>query len=672
MAETRIKNHAAFIWAVADLLRGDYKPYEYGKVILPLTVLRRLDCVLEPTKAAVLDRAKGLKGRVENVDPVLESVAKQKFFNTSPLDFRRLLDDPAQIAGSLRAYIAGFSSGAREIIEKFDFDVQITGLAQADLLYLVVSKFADIDLHPDAVSNLEMGYLYEELIRRFSELSNETAGEHFTPREVIRLMVNLLFAEDGDALTGPGVVRTIFDPACGTGGMLSVAEDHLRSLNPGARLEVFGQELNDETYAVCKSDMMLKGQDASRITSGNSFSKDGHQGRTFDYLLANPPFGVEWKKVEDTIRTEHEFQGFGGRFGAGLPPIDDGAILFVQHMISKMKPPSEGGSRLAIVFNGSPLFNEGPPATKSKGRSGNTNSIRRWIIENDWLEAVVALPDQLFYNTGLSTYFWIVTNRKSSERRGKVQLVDAREFWVKTRKSLGEKRKEISDDQIEEITRLYGDFTDGEKVKIFPNEAFGYQRITVERPLRLRWDVTDEVIARLTETKQWMKLDTSGQDAALGQLRGLVGTTTTDKSALVKRLGAVPKTVEKQLWDCLAVHDPEAPVITNRKGEPEPDTDLRDNENVPLPPVSVDWSQDLTERLASVEYRSAVDDYVQAEVLPYAPDAWVDYDKTKVGYEIPLTKHFYTYVPPRPLAEIDAEIKALEVEIQTLLHEVTE
>jgi type I restriction enzyme M protein len=664
MAEsTTIKNHAGFIWAVADLLRGDYKQSEYGKVILPLTVLRRLDCVLEGTKRAVLDRAEQLRGRVENMEPVLCAVSGEQFFNTSPLTFRRLIDDPGQVAGNLRAYIAGFSPGAREIIDKFDFDIQITHLDRANLLYLVISRFADIDLHPSTVSNLEMGYLYEELIRRFSELSNETAGEHFTPREVIRLMVNLLFTEDDEALTGPGVVRTLFDPACGTGGMLSVAEDHLRSLNPGARLEVFGQELNDETYAVCRSDMMLKGQDASHIVCGNSFSQDGHPERTFDYLLTNPPFGVEWKKVEDDVRRDHE-KGFNGRFGAGLPRINDGSLLFLQHMISKMKPPAEGGSRLAIVFNGSPLFTGGAGSGESE--------IRRWIIENDWLEAIVALPDQLFYNTGISTYFWVVTNRKRSERRGKVQLLDARDYWVKVRKSLGEKRKEISGEQISEITRLYGDFTEGERVKIFPNEAFGYQRITVERPLRLRWEVTPDTASQLTQTKQWARLSPHEQTEVCEKLRPLEGITTTDRKTLSKAVGSLPKAIERSLWDILAVGDPEAPVVTNQKGELEPEPDLRDNENVPLPPIPVTWVADPAGRLASLEYRTAVDDYMAREVLPYVSDAWVDHTKTKLGYEIPLTRHFYRYVPPRTLSEIDAEINTLEAEIQNLLREVTE
>jgi type I restriction enzyme M protein len=662
MAEDAIKNHAAFIWSVADLLRGDYKQSEYGKVILPLTVLRRLDCVLEPTKAAVLDRAQKLKGRIENVEPVLENVAAQRFYNTSPLDFRKLLNDPGQLAGNLRAYIAAFSPGAREVIDKFDFDGQITRLAGDDLLYLVISKFADIDLHPSVVSNLEMGYLYEELIRRFSELSNETAGEHFTPREIVRLMVSLLFAEDDKALADPGAIKTLFDPACGTGGMLSVAKDYLIEHNSTARLEVFGQELNDETYAICRSDMMLKGDDPSRIVCGNSFSEDGHQGESFDYLLANPPFGVEWKKVEDTIRTEHDTLGFRGRFGAGLPRINDGSFLFLQHMISKMKPVKDGGSRLAIVFNGSPLFS---------GAAGSGESeIRRWIIERDWLEAIVALPDQLFYNTGISTYFWIVTNRKRPERKGKVQLIDAREYWVKMRKSLGEKRKEISPEQINVITRLYADFTEGEHVKIFPDEAFGYQRITVERPLRLRWEVPPEVIEQLTVTKQWKKLAAHEQADLETRLNGLVGVMATKRKDMASKLGSLPKGIDKQVWDVFSVRDSDAPIITGRKGDPQPDPELRDNENVPLPAIPVSWESDPTERLASLEYGTSVEQYVEREVLPYVADAWVDHEKTKIGYEIPLTRHFYKYVPPRPLEEIDAEIKALENEIQRLVAEV--
>jgi type I restriction enzyme M protein len=657
-----IKNHAAFIWSVADLLRGDYKQSEYGKVIMPLTVIRRLDCVLEPTKDAVLDRYKKMKGRIDNVDPVLCQVAGQQFYNTSQLTFTKLLDDPNQIAANLRAYIAGFSESARDIIEKFGFDTQIEKLAKANLLYQVVGKFAEVDLHPDTVSNLEMGYLYEELIRRFSELSNETAGEHFTPREVIKLMVNLLFIEDNDVLATKGTVRTLFDPACGTGGMLSVAEDYLRHLNPDARLEVFGQELNEETYAICRSDMMLKGQDASHIAVGNSFTEDGHAGRTFDYCLANPPFGVEWKRVEKEITKEYEEQGFRGRFGAGLPRINDGSFLFLQHMIAKMKPVDQGGSRIAIIFNGSPLFT---------GAAGSGESeIRRWIIENDWLEAVVALPDNLFYNTGISTYFWIVTNRKSNERRGKVQLIDAREYFVKMRKSLGDKRKEVSDDQVTQITRLYADFTEGDQVKIFPNEAFGYMRITVERPLRAVWR-TGAIRTRLNASLQWM-LDEEENIAAFDEAAGI--TEFPNQKAMEKfiKKGLLHLT-NKQVKELAMTYQVRGEdIATDDEGNPIPDTDLRDNENVPLPAGTPTWEPDPSTRLANTAHRNAVDIYMKAEVLPYVSDAWVDHDSTKLGYEIPLTRHFYRYVPPRPLAELNAEIKQLEADIQELLRKVAE
>ncbi|HVL80651.1 MAG TPA: class I SAM-dependent DNA methyltransferase [Actinomycetota bacterium] len=659
-----IRNHAAFIWSVADLLRGDYKQSEYGRVILPMVVLRRLDCVLEPTKAKVLETARKLTGQVENMRPLLEKAAGEQFYNTSPLTMTRLLDDPPNIADNLRSYLLAFSPAARDVLEKFDLPGQIERLDRSDLLYLVVSRFCEIDLHPQNVSNLEMGYLYEELIRRFSELSNETAGEHFTPREVIRLMVNLLFIEDDRLLTRPGVVKTLLDPACGTGGMLSVAEDHLRSLNPQARLEVFGQELNPETYAICRSDMMLKGQNAANILLGNSFSEDGFSGEHFDYLLANPPFGVEWKKVEKVVRDEHESKGFAGRFGAGLPRINDGSFLFLQHMIAKMKPVEQGGSRLAIVFNGSPLFT---------GAAGSGESeIRRWIIENDWLEAVVALPDQLFYNTGISTYFWVVTNRKRPERRGKVQLVDARELWQKMRKSLGEKRKELSAEHIAEITKLYGAFEDSDRVKILPNEAFGFLRITVERPLQLRWEVTDDTLAAVRSERRLAKLHPDVVTSVVSALAAHPGPADPEVVEEVLKGAGLTKPQQKAVWDALAVRDPDAPVITNRKGEPEPDPELRDQENVPLPAVRVGFEEDVSGRLKSVEYRTAVDDHLAQEVHPYVPDAWVDYSKTKVGYEIPLTRHFYKYVPPRPLEEIDREIKQLEAEIQDLLREVTE
>lgn len=483
MSEATIENHTAFIWSVADLLRGDYKQSEYGKVILPFTVLRRLDCVLAPTKQRVLDRAAQLEGRVDNIGPVLEKEAGESFFNTSRYDFSKLLAAPDDLTKNLRQYIASFSELARDVIDKLDLDTQISRLDRSNLLHLVVSKFAEIDLHPSAVSHREMGYLYEGLIRRSSELSNETAGEHFTPRDVTQLMVNLLLIEDEDELSKASVVKTVYDPACGTGGMLAIAEDRLRNLNPDARLNVYGQELNAPTYAICRLDMMLKGHHAQQIVLGDTLTHDGHPEGSFDYMLSNPPMGLSWKRIADQIRAEAESKGFDGRFGAGLPRVNDGSFLFLQHMVSKMKPVSDGGSRVAIVFNGSPLFT---------GAAGSGESeIRRWIIQNDLLEAVVAMPDELFYNTGVAIYLWIVTNRKNPQRRGTIQLLDARRMFVKMRKSLGAKRKQISDTQTDEIVRAYVAFAeahghdDGVGVKVFPNESFNQctgDRATGQRP----------------------------------------------------------------------------------------------------------------------------------------------------------------------------------------------
>jgi len=480
----------SFIWSVADLLRGPYRPNQYKDVMLPMTVLRRLDCVLEPTKDKVIKKYKNLKGgKVKNLEPILNKVAGQSFHNTSRFTFEKLKGDPNNIAANLTHYIKRFSSRAREIIEHFGFEEHIAKLEGADRLFLIVSKFCEIDLHPDTVSNIEMGYIFEELIRRFNEASNEEAGDHFTPREVIRLMVNLIFLPDSEILTTKGIVKTLFDPACGTGGMLSVSEDYVRELNPNARLEVFGQDYNAQAYAICGSDMMIKGQNIDHIQFGNSFTKDKFKNKKFDYMLANPPFGVEWKPEADFIKKENEEQGYGGRFGAGLPRINDGSLLFLQHMISKMKAPAEGGTRLAIVFNASPLF------TGAAG-SGESN-IRQWIIENDWLEAIVAMPDQLFYNTGIFTYLWIVTNRKEKHQKGKIQLVDGRDFFKKMRRSFGNKRHEIGDDQRDDITRLYGNYRRGKFVKIFDNEDFGYHRVTVERPLRLNFIVNDERLEKV-------------------------------------------------------------------------------------------------------------------------------------------------------------------------------
>ncbi|MBC8090916.1 MAG: SAM-dependent DNA methyltransferase, partial [Pseudonocardia sp.] len=489
---------AGFLWQVADLLRGDYKQSEFGKVILPFTVLRRLDCVLAPTRDAVLARKAEVTARgITNLKPHLPKVAGVSFYNTSRLDFRAVVADQDSVARNLRSYLGGFSDNARSIFEAYEFMTQIDRLDKAGLLYQVAGKFAAVDLSPAVVDNHQMGYVFEELIRRFSEISNETAGEHFTPREVVQLMVNLLLVPDSADLVTPGVVRRVLDPACGTGGMLTAAEEFIKGHNPHATVKVYGQELNAESYAICRSDMMIRGEDADNIKLGNSFSDDGHLYDRFDYLLANPPFGVEWKKVKEAVEAEAG-RGFAGRFGAGLPRINDGSLLFLQHMIHHMKRPEEGGSRIAIVFNGSPLFTGGAGSGESE--------IRRWILENDWLEGIVALPDQLFYNTGISTYFWILSNRKPADRRGRVVLLDGRAHWAKMRKSLGDKRKYVTEAQIAELTELYdralvaaADPADPlhRAVKVFSTRDFGYQRITVERPLRLRFEVGPDALAEL-------------------------------------------------------------------------------------------------------------------------------------------------------------------------------
>jgi type I restriction enzyme M protein len=661
-----LANHA---WSVADLLRGDYKQSDYGKVILPFTVLRRLECVLAPTREKVAEIAEQYKESDIDPDRFLRRASGHSFYNRSRLTLKKIAEDPQSAAMNLQVYVGAFSDNAQGVLERFEFAQQIKRLDSAGLLYKVIGKFTDLDLRPEVVPNHNMGYIFEELIRRFAEQSNETAGEHFTPREVIQLMVRLLVAPDGDALQLPGTVRTVLDPACGTGGMLSAMDDLITDFNEDATVEVYGQELNPESWAICRSDLMIKGQNPENIAFGNSFSDDGHARKTFDYMLANPPFGVEWKKVKDEVEHEHKALGEAGRFGAGLPRINDGSLLFLQHMISKMKPVDVnggGGSRLAIVFNGSPLFT---------GAAGSGESeIRRWILENDWLEGIVALPDQLFYNTGISTYFWILTNRKSPDHKGKVVLLDARDQWSKMPKSLGDKRKRLGDgtngtpNHIADITRLYGqalevarneDHPLHRKVKVFRNEDFGYQRITVERPLKLRFEVTEETVTALEASKQ---IQTLPQAAALADaFKSLVGTSWGTKQeawlalkdAVVQAGGTWPTGApfNKALREAVGVRDPEGEVQFV-KGQPEPDAELRDFENVPL--------------------NEDVEEYLAREVHPHVPDAWIDGTKTKIGYEIPFTRHFYVYTPPRPLAEIDAELKELEADIQELLGEVTQ
>ena len=661
---------ANFLWSVADLLRGAYKQADYGKVILPMTVLRRLDCVLEPTKAKVLAKAEAMKGgkvKEQNLGPVLNRITGVPFHNVSKLDFEKLKGDPNHIGPNLLKYIEGFSADVSDIfLVRFEFPKHVEKLARDNLLYLVFQRFAEVDLHPETVPNHTMGLIFEELIRRFAEQSNETAGEHFTPREVIRLMVDLLFVEDDDALRKAGVVRSLYDPACGTGGMLSVAEEYLRELNPQAKLEVFGQELNDESFAICKADMMIKGQNPANITPSNSFTEDGHKDERYNYLLSNPPFGVDWKQVQQVIEQEHETQGYAGRFGPGLPRISDGSTLFLLHMISKMKPVKDGGSRLAIVFNGSPLFS---------GDAGSGESeIRRWVIENDWLEAIIGLPDQLFYNTGISTYVWVVTNRKPEARRGKVQLINAVDLFQKMRKSLGNKRNELSQANIDEVVQIYGEFKEGERSKIFDNDDFGYRRIVVERPLRLNFQPSPDRIARLKDETAFQNLTRSKKKGKAGEQEMTEGRTLQDQilaalgalgaervwknrngfeealDTAFKPVGKVAATVRKAVLSALAERDETADVCRDGEGNPEPDADLRDYENVPL--------------------KEAIQAYFEREVKPHVADAWVDETKTRDGYEIPFTRHFYKFTPLRPLADIEADIRKLEAEIQGKLGEV--
>lgn len=567
-----INEKANLIWAIADKLTGPYKPHEYGEVILPLTVIRRFDCILENTKEAVVQKDKELKIAVK--DPILRKVSGYSFYNVSPFTFQKLLDDPDNIEANFRSYLNGFSENVRNIIERFKFDNHISYMAEKNLLYIVLKEFTDpkADMHPDKLSNLEMGYIFEEIIRRFSEAHNEDAGQHYTPREVIELMVNILFTEDSELLAGGAVAKTLYDPACGTGGMLTVAEDHLGRLNNNARLICFGQEINPQTYAICKSDILIKGANADYIKEGNTLSDDMFQDDKFDYILSNPPFGREWKNEKTAVEKEQK-KGFAGRFGPGIPAIGDSQMLFLLTAISKMKDTKDGGSRVAIIHNGSPLF--------SGDAGSGPSEIRKYILENDLLEAIIALPNDLFYNTGIATYIWVLSNKKAPHRKGKVQLINANDMYEKRRKSLGNKRNDIPKHYINEITKIYGDFRESAISKIFENDEFGYAKIFVERPL----------------------LDEKGKPAL-------------------------------------------------KKGVKQPDASIRDTENVPL-------TEDI-------------DSYFAREVLPFAPDAWIDKNKTKIGYEIPFTRYFYKYKAPQPSSEIMAEILQIEKELDGALKAVFE
>jgi len=686
-------NHSeivSFIWGVADLIRDTFRRGKYQDVILPLTVLRRLDCVLAPTKPEVLRVNGEYKDRLADRDGLLRKASGFAFYNTSEYDFDKLIADAPNVASNLHKYISGFSENMREVIEKFDFDNTISKLAEAGLLFKVLERFRNVDLHPNVIDNATMGTIFEELIRRFNEALNENPGEHFTPRDVVHLMADLLLAGDEHRIQGPGVVRKVYDPCCGSGGMLTITKEHIKAgirkngeqlkapINPQADIHLFGQEVNPETFAVCKSDLYMKstdGRDAENIAYGSTLSNDRHEQYRFDYMITNPPYGKDWKMDQEAVKAEHE-RGSAGRFGAGLPRISDGQLLFLQHMLSHITPVADGGSRVAIIMNGSPLFTGGAGSGESE--------IRRWILENDWLEALVALPEQMFYNTGIATYVWVLSNRKAPERRGKVQLIDATSFWVPMRKSLGDKRREIPNDKAAEILSILELFKEGEFSKIFPTTQFGYRRITVERPLQLNFQASSERIERLNDERAFQRLaeskkrnpEVKAQEEELGRrqqekilemLVGLPNTLFKDRPSFEKVLHAVAAThrikldasLRKAILNALSERDGTAAICRDSKGNPEPDTNLRDTENVPL--------------------SESVEAFFEREVKPHVPQAWIDESKRDakdgqvgiVGYEINFNRYFYTYEPPRPLEEIEVDIKKLEGEVIDMLREVT-
>ncbi|KTC93378.1 type I restriction-modification system subunit M [Legionella cincinnatiensis] len=707
-----------FIWNIANKLRGPYRPPQYRHVMLPMTVLRRMDCVLEPTKDKVIEQYEKLQAQghtEEAIHKILGRFASadraQPLYNISRYTFKKLLADPDNIARNLVTYINGFSPKAQDIFEKFKFEQEIEKLDNANRLFIIVKEFADLNLHPDAVDNLQMGYVFEELVRKFNEQANEEAGDHFTPREVIRLMAHLMYTSDEDVYT-PGIARTIYDPTCGTGGMLSISEEYIREQNPQANLILFGQEYNPESYAICCSDLLIKDEPVDNIihgdTLGDGKTSDGHPDKRFHYMLANPPFGVEWKTQQDVVEKEFKQLGFAGRFGPGIPRINDGALLFLLHMMSKMHPSPDvdgEGSKIAIVFNGSPLF------TGDTG-SGESNT-RRWIIENDYLDAIIALPDQLFYNTGIYTYVWLVSNRKRPERKGKIQLIDATKHFQKMRKSLGNKRNELSDEHINEITRLYAQFThddrsqviiDGvseERVcsKIFDNREFGYLKITVERPLKLNFQINPERMERLKTETAFINLAESKKRKDSAAIRAEIAEGEQLQQSIIAMLSMISSEViyknrdefnqvlqaaikkcelkltaplKKAIFNALSERDDTADICVDSKGHPEADSELRDTELVPLPPdiplpLPIDYDAKADNRQLLALVYSHCETYLKNEVLPHVPDAWIDHSKTKVGYEIPLNRHFYVYKPPRALEEIEADIKKIEQEILLML-----
>ncbi|WHP47890.1 class I SAM-dependent DNA methyltransferase [Mannheimia bovis] len=726
--QTKQSTISSVIWNMANMLRGTYRPPQYRRVMLPLIVLARFDAILSPYTDAMKAKADELNAQGNKApkgdlyEKALTKVADpsrtQPLYNTSGYNLQRLLADQDHIVANLTKYLQGFSAKAKDIFAKFEFENEIEKLDNSNRLYAVLSQFHkdlkanNIDLSPSSISNLQMGYIFEELVRKFNEQANEEAGDHFTPREVINLMVNLIFAEDEERLSKPHAIARIYDPTAGTGGMLSESEKYLKGYNSSINLQLYGQEYNAESYAICCADLLIKDEPISNLIYGDTLGvknnknndngfmpKDGHPDQTFDYMFSNPPFGVEWKNEQDFINDEAK-SGFDGRFGAGLPRINDGSLLFLQHMISKMKPIKEGGSRIAVVFNGSPLF------TGDAG-SGESN-IRRWIIENDWLEAIIALPDQLFYNTGIYTYVWIVSNKKSPQRKGKVQLIDGTQHYQKMAKSLGDKRNELSQAQIEDLTQLYTDFKDqasgqiSTKIcsKIFNNQDFGYLKLTVERPLRLNFQASAERIERVKSQTAFINLAVSKkrkdeaeiakeeaegkrqQQAILTALSTIGDELYKNRSLFMKRFDNALKALDfkpaaplkKAILDALSERDETAEICLDSKGNPEPDSQLRDTELVPLPsniplPLPVDYKDGKPDELVKL-VKTHCEDYLAKEVLPHIDNAWIDYSKTKIGYEIPINRHFYQYQPPRPLADIKAEIDELEAEIVAMLGEI--
>ena len=654
-------NHSELVslfWAAKEILRGKYKAHEYGNVILPFVVLRRLGRVLEPTKSQVQEEFSKLKNEPEElIDLRLNAITKQSFHNKSKFDMELLLAEPDNILRNMKAYIRGFSKNVQDIFDNFGINEEIEKLHKKGELLHIVQHFATADIDPKKIDNHAMGTIYENLIIKTSEAANEAAGDHFTPREIIKLMVNLLFAENTDALDKKSIKR-IYDPACGTGGMLSIASQHTSEKFPNVNLEGFGQELNSQSYAICKSDMILKGLTASNIKFGNALTEeDGFYNDSFHYMLSNPPFGVDWGSYESKIKQEHG-KGHKGKYPAGLPRKSDGSLLFLTHMISKMKKSESGGSRIAIVLNGSPLFT---------GEAGSGESdIRKYIIEKDWLEAIVAMPDQLFYNTGIFTYIWIINNNKSAQRKGKVQLINSISFFERMKSSLGNKRNEIKPHQIEEITKIYKNFKEGEFCKIFDNEDFGYTRITVERPLKRNFQASEERIKILQKEAAFEKLNgvkksknVPTQNDVIKVLQDLGTKLYKDYDIFSKDLDKafdesslkISSQLKKTIENALSERDEDAEPQVDSKGVQKFDSGLRDNENIPL--------------------KQDIDEYFASEVSKYVPDAWIDQKtREKIGYEIPFTRHFYVYKPLRLLEEIDKDLIANQKEISELQEKV--